>query len=98
MRKTYNLRKINSAIKLSGCIPKEQPKMVIALPTKNNVMDVFEETITGGFSCLNTGLSYTEILMSNLTKSNNSKMSFNESFRANKRDDVKVIRNIKLSK
>ena len=70
----YKPRKINSAGKLSGCIQKDQSKIVLALPTKNNVIDVFEKTIIGGFSCVNTRLSFdTEILMHNLTKSDYNK-------------------------
>ena len=94
----YNPRKINSASKLSGCIQKEQSKMVLASPTKNNVIEVFGETVTGGFRCVNTRLSFdTEILMPNLTKSNYSKMSIDESFKAYKKDDVKAIYDIKLN-
>ena len=48
----YNPRKCNSASKLSGCIQREQSKIILDLPTNNYVMKVFEETLTGGFSWL----------------------------------------------
>ena len=70
----------------------------IKKPTKNNVIEVFEKTVTAGFSCVNTHLFFdTEILMPSLTKSKYSKKSINERFKAYKRDDVKVIYNIKLN-
>ena len=64
----FNPRKCNSASKLSGCIQREQSKVILALPTNNSIMETFEKTLTGGFSCVNTQLSFnTELLMSNLT-------------------------------
>ena len=48
----YNPRKCNSASKLSGCIQREQSKIILGLPTNNYVMKVFEETLTDGFSWL----------------------------------------------
>ena len=63
----YNPRKINSASKLSSCIQREQSKCILALPTGNCHVEIFEKT--GGFSCVNTRLSFdTELLMSNLIK------------------------------
>ena len=64
----YNPRKINSASKLSSCIQREQSKRILALPTNNCHVEIFEKT-SGGFSCVNTRLSFdTELLMSNLIK------------------------------
>ena len=55
-------------------------------------MEIFEKTLTGGFSCVNTRLSFdTELLMPNLTESNYKKMKIDKSFKAYKRDDLKVI-------
>ena len=60
-------------------------------------MEMFEETLIGGFSCVNTQLSFdTELLMPNLTKTDYKKMKIDESFKAYKRDDLKVIYRIKL--
>ena len=60
----YNPRIINSASKLSRCIQREKSKVILALPTNNVQMEVFEKTIVGGFSCVNTRLSFdTELLI-----------------------------------
>ena len=43
--------------------------MIIALPTTNKIVDVFEQTLTGGFSCVNKRLDLdTEILLPNSTE------------------------------
>ena len=39
----YNPRKINSASKLSGCIQKEQSKVILAVPTNNSTLKSFEK-------------------------------------------------------
>ena len=54
----YNLRITNSASKLSGCIQREQSKNILALPINNAQMEVFEKTLCGGFSSVNTRLSF----------------------------------------
>ena len=60
-------------------------------------MEIFEKTLTGGFSCVNTPLSFdTELLMPNLTESDHIKMSIDQSFKANKCDDLKAMYRIKL--
>lgn len=60
-------------------------------------MEVFEKTLTGGFSCVTTRLSFdTEFLMPNLTEADYRKKNIDESFKAYKRDDLKVIHKIKL--
>ena len=44
-------------------------RVIIALPTSNEVADIFEQTITGGFSCVNNLLDFnTEIFLPNVTK------------------------------
>ena len=87
----FNPRKCNSASKLSSCIQREQSKVILALPTNNSIME------TGGFSCINTRLSFdTKLLMPNLTEADYKKMKIDESFKAYKCDDVKVIYIIKL--
>ena len=63
----FNPRKCNSASTLSGCIERERSNVIIALPTSSEVVDIFEKTLTGGFSCVNTRLAFdTEILLPNL--------------------------------
>ena len=93
----FNPRKCNSANKLSSCIQREQSKVILAFPTNNSIMETFEKTLTGGFSCVNTHLSFdSELLMPNLTEADYKKMKIDESFKAYKRDDLKVIYRIKL--
>ena len=93
----YNPRKVNSASKLSGCIQREQSKIILAFPTDNKQMETFEKTLSGGFSCVNTRLSFdSEILMPNLTEKDFQKMNINQSFKAYKHNDLKLIYKIKL--
>ena len=54
----YNLHKCTSASSLTGCIHQYLPKDIVSLPTKAEHVDVFERTLIGGFSCLNTRLSF----------------------------------------
>ena len=62
----FNPRKCNSAISLSGSIERDLSKVIIALPTSNKTVDIFEQTLTRGFSCVNTRLAFeTEILLPN---------------------------------
>ena len=75
----YNPKKQNSVSKLRGCIQKEQSKVILSLPTSNSFMETFEKTLTGGFSCVNTRLSfYAKLLMPNLTKTDYKKMNIDE--------------------
>ena len=63
----FNPRKYNSVSTLSGCIEREMSRVIIALPTSNEAVDIFEQTITGGFSWVNTKLAFdTKILLPNL--------------------------------
>ena len=65
----FNPRKCNSASSLSGSIERDLSKVIVALPTTNEVVDVFEQTLIGGFSCVNTCLAFdTEILLPNSTE------------------------------
>ena len=62
----FNPRKCNSASSLSGNIKRDLSKVIITLPTTNEIVDVFEQTLTGGFSCVNTRLAFdTKILLPN---------------------------------
>ena len=52
MKNTYgfNPRKCNWASSMSGCIEREMSKIVLALPTKYEHVEIFEETVIGRFS------------------------------------------------
>ena len=47
---SFNPRKCNSASTLSGCIEREMSRVIIALPTSNEAVDIFEQTVTRGFN------------------------------------------------
>ena len=60
----YNPRKCNSASSFSGCVHRNKSKCCIALPTDTEHVRVFEKTLIGGFSCINTRLAFdTEVLI-----------------------------------
>ena len=62
----FNPRKCNSASSLGGSLERDLSKVIIALPTTNEIVDIFEQTLTGRFSCVNTRLAFdTEILLPN---------------------------------
>ena len=93
----YNPRIINSANKLSGCIQREKSKCILALPVDNTQMEIFEKTLCGGFSSVNTRLSFgNELLMPNLTKSDYQNMNIDQSFKAFKQDDLKFVYSLNL--
>ena len=60
MQNTYgfNPRKCNSASSMSGCIEREMSKIILALPTKLEHAEIFEQTVIGGFSSVNTRLAF----------------------------------------
>ena len=62
----FNLRKCNSASSFSGCIHRDKSKCLTALPTEAEHVRIFEKTLIGGFSCVNTKLAFdTQILLQN---------------------------------
>ena len=72
MQNTYGLnpRKYNSASTMSGCIEREMSKVIITLPTKIKHVEIFEQTVIGGFSCVNNRLAFdTQILLRNFLDS-----------------------------
>ena len=89
----YNPRIINSASKLSGCIQREKSKCIIALPTDNVQMEIFEKTVCGGYSSVNNRLSFdTELLMPNFSKA-----EYEKDLTLFKRDDLKLGYMLKLN-
>ena len=60
----YNPRKCNSASSFSGCVHRNKSKCCIALPTDAEHIRVFEKTLIGGFSYVNTKLAFdTQVLI-----------------------------------
>ena len=60
MRDSYgfNPRRCNSASTLSSCIEREMDRIISALPTKLEHVEVFEQNITRGFSSANARLAF----------------------------------------
>ena len=94
MKDTYsfNPRRCNSASSMSGCIEREMSKIILALPTKYDHAEIFEQMVTGGFSSVNTRLAFdSQILLPNLT--NNIDL---ENSPMNKDFNYKVAYNLKI--
>ena len=95
MQNTYgfNPRKFNSASSMSGCIERQMSKIILALPKKYEHVEIFEETVTGGFSCVNIRLAFDSlILLPNLTDKTDLKNN-----PMNKNFDYKVVYNLKIN-
>ena len=91
----FNPRKCNSASSLSGCIEREMSKVIITFPTNVEHLEIFEKTVTGGFSCVNTRLAFdTSILCPKKTdgsRDKNWKVIYNINGR-NKRVISKILK------
>ena len=95
MQNTYgfNPGKCNSASSISGCIEREMSKIILALLTKYDHFEIFEETLIGGFSCVNTRLAFdSQILLPNLTD----KIDL-ENNPLNKDTNYKIVYNLKIN-
>ena len=68
----FNPRKCNSASSMSSCIEIEMSRVILALPTKLDHVEIFQQTVTGGFSSVNTRVAFdTQILLPNLDDKTN---------------------------
>ena len=55
---------------MSGCIECEVSKVIITLPTKIKHVEIFEQTVIGGSSCVNNRLVFeTQLLLPNFLDS-----------------------------
>ena len=78
---------------MSGCIEMEMSKIILALPTKFDHVEIFEETVIGGFSCVNTRLAFdSQILLPNLAD----KIDLENNL-MNKNFNYKVVYNLKMN-
>ena len=75
----FNPRKRNSASIMSSCIEREMSKVIITLLIKIKHVEIFEQTVIDGFSCVNNRLAFgTQILLPNfLDLEMNVKKDFN---------------------
>ena len=95
MQNTYgfNPRRCNSASSMSSCIEREMFKIILALPTKYEHVEIFEETVIGSFSCVNARLAFdSQILLPNLTD----KIDL-ENNPMNKNFNYKVVYNLNIN-
>ena len=91
----FNPHKCNSASTLSGCVQRDQSKVIISLPTNFKHAEIFEKTLIGGFTCINTRIGFdTEVLLPNFEDYSNIKID--ENFQAYKNQNYKVAYKIKL--
>ena len=78
---------------MSGCIEREMSKIILALPTKYDHVEIFEETVIGGFSCVNRRLAFdSQILLANLAD----KIDL-ENNPMNKNFNYKFVYNLKMN-
>ena len=54
----YNAKKCNSASSFSGCVHRLKSKCKIVLPTDAEIVRVFEKTVMGEYSCINTRMAF----------------------------------------
>ena len=95
MQNTYgfNPRRCNSASSMSGCTEREMSNIILAFPTKYEHIEIFEETVIGGFSCVNTRLAFdSQILLPNVTD----KIDL-ENNPMNKNFNYKVVYNLNIN-
>ena len=98
MQKTYGFSpiKCNSASTMSGCIEREMSKVIITLPTKIKHVEIFEQTVIGGFSCVNNRLAFdTQLLLPNLV---DSEMTVKKDFNYKIAYNLKTVDNQKSKK
>ena len=92
----FNPRKYNSASTLSGCVQRNQSKVIVALPTNYSHAEIFEKTLIGSFTCVNNRLGFdTEVLLPSVNE-DFSKTNIDETFQAYKDQNYKMGYNIKL--
>ena len=93
----FNPRGCNLAGTSSGCIERNLSSVIIALPVNKEDMEIFEKTLTGGFSGINTRLGFaTQTIFLNLSQSDFNKLNIDHSFKCNKRKDLKTVYKIQL--
>ena len=54
----FNPRKCNSASSFSGCLHRNRSKCNIVLPTDTKSIRIFEKTLIGRYSCVNTRMAF----------------------------------------
>ena len=94
---SFNPRKINTDSTLSGCVQRDVSKVVTALPTCYEHAEVFEKSLIGGFSCVNTRIGFdSEVLLPSFSKPEFAKMNIDQSFKAYKNQNFKLGYKLKM--
>ena len=83
----FDPKKCNPASSFSGCVHRDKSKCLIALPSDTEQVKLFERTLIGGFSCVNTRLAYDSQILLPKNETDNFKLIY----------DVK-INNVKQKK
>ena len=86
----YNPKKCNSASLFSGCVHRLKSKCKIVLSTNAETIRVFEKTVLGGYSCINTRMGFDTNPFLNDTK--NEKVLFKTTDNELKRFSSKIIK------
>ena len=72
----YNSKKCNSASSSSGCVHRDKSKCLTALRTKAKHTRIFWKTLIGGFSCVNTSLTFDSQIVLSKDKVDDYKLIF----------------------
>ena len=86
----FNSRKCNSASSFSGTVRRNKSKCNIVMPTNAEQIRVFEKTLIGGYSCVNTRMAFDTELF--LKDKNNEKVIFKTRDGQLKRFSSKIIK------
>ena len=86
----YNAKKCNSASSFLGCVQRLKSKCCIVLPTDAEIVRVFEKTVMGGYSCVNTRMGFDTNIFLKDTK--NKKVLFKTADGPLKRFSSKIIK------
>ena len=86
----YNAKKCNSASSFLGCVHRLKSKCKIVLSTNAEIVRVFEKTVMGGCSCINTRMAFDTNLLLKDTK--NEKVLFKTADGQFKRFSSKIIK------
>ena len=72
-------------------------KVIITLPTNIEHAEIFEKSLIGGYSCINTRLGFdTEVLLPNFSRAEYAKMNIDQSFQDFQNQNYKTGCKIKL--
>ena len=86
----FNPRKRNSASSFSGTVHQNKSKCNIVMPTNAEQIRVFENTLIGGYSCVNTRVAFDTVVF--LKDKNNEKVIFKTRNGQLKRFSSKMIK------